>query len=206
MKKILSVLFLFISSQAGAVPFSTGDVVNIGWSFDTGSGLLEAESTWTVASYSSSEILIDISITNTTSSADFVNAGILSFGFDVEPDATGTLETPGSVFDTIANSVNFPSFQTIDICLFAQNCAGGSQNAGLAIGDNDTLRIALAGTFGNSVDLTTFPIKFQTNIGSYEFGGTDCVDCSTSVPEPGMIALLGISLLSLVGIRRRMKV
>ena len=64
----------------------------------------------------------------------------------------------------------------------------------------DSLQLLLTGNFsGGIADLLFFPLKFQTNQGSYEPAG--CVNGNgCTVPEPGMAGLLLIGLLGLTGI------
>jgi len=218
-KKLILVSLLFLSPQANAIPVSAGSEFDVDWFVDLDDGLtssdLTATSIWTVSSYSSSTIVLDISIFNTTilDPGSLDNAAITAFGFGVSPDATAVLSSAGSVFDMVGEGSgpqqNFPGgFKGIDVCLFADGCAGGNVNNGLQAGDSDSLQVtisALTGTsFGDTTDLLFFPAKFQTSLGSYEPAG--CVDGNncTSVPEPGLAALMAIGLTGIaVAARRR---
>jgi hypothetical protein len=139
--------------------------------------------------------LLSLEITlfnNTTLPANNPNyrADIVSFGFGVTPNATGvTLAQSGNVFNQAevqSKNQNFPGgFKDIDVCVYAgQNCSGGG-NAGLDAGASDTLRLNIAGNFGNtpSVTLSDLALKFQTDNGSFEPAG---------VPEP--LTILGSSM------------
>ena len=214
LKLLVLASLLVISSQVNALLISDGDVFTIDWFVDGSTFVddngdatpsnadLSATSTWTVSTFTATSIVLDISISNTTSLFDgLTEAAITSFGFGVEPDAIATLTTDGSVFDLIGatNNQTFPGgFKEIDVCLFADGCTGGDIKSGLQAGDSDILQITLSGTFGDTAELLFFPLKFQTNLGSYEPGGT--------VPEPSMVVLLAIGLLGMIAARRKIKV
>jgi len=214
MKAIRKLVFmlaaLLLSAQASAIQISsTGDNWTVDWFVDssTTAGLsqdLSATSNWLVSSYSSTQIVLDVSITNTTIlTGSLTNADITSFGFGVSPNASASLLSAGTTFSSAGTGSgpqqNYPGgFDGIDVCIFFQNCSGGSAPSGLRAGETDSLQLLLTGNFGSTTDLLYFPVKFQTNQGSYEPGG--CVegeDCG-SVPEPTILALLGIGL-TLIG-------
>jgi len=185
-----------------------GDSFDIDWLVDSSvlgtSDQLSATGTYTVSSFSTTKIILDVTLENTTLlSSTLTNADILSTGFGVSPDATATLLTAGGVFDSIGSGngpqQTFPGgFKEIDVCVFAQGCSGGSVNSGLHAGDMDSFSIELAGDFSSGeVDLLYFPIKFQTNIGSFEPGGFQ-----GAVPEPTSALLFGVGAL-VVGFRSR---
>lgn len=208
---------LLFASQASAITIGSGDTFTVDWYIDatTTSGLnddLSATSTWTVSSYSSTSIVLDISITNTTLlSSTLTNADIVSFGFGVVPDATGTLLSPGSVFDGIASGSGpqqtYPGgFKQIDVCVYSSGCSGGSVTSALHAGLTDSLQIELTSTtlFGSTIDLLFFPVKFQTSQGSYAAPGCVAGSNCTPVPEPPVPLLLGLGLLG-IGLARRMR-
>ena len=214
MNKLLTLLAaLLLSSQAQAIQITgAGDSWNVDWLVSASStpGLssdLTATSSWLVTSFSASQITLDISITNTTILTGLLtNADITTFGFGVTPDATASIATAGSIFDMVSAGSgpqqNFPGgFKGIDVCIFASGCAGGTVNDALHAGNTDSLKLLLTGNFSaGSADLIYFPIKFQTNQGSYEPAGCVNGNGCTTVPEPGIAGLLLIGLLGITGI------
>jgi hypothetical protein len=210
LQKITTLLAaLLLSAQAGAIQISSsGDSWTVDWLVDASitPGLtqdLTATSNWLVSSYSSSQIVLDVTITNTTILAGLLtNADITSFGFGVAPNATASLLTAGTTFTKVGAGSGpqqtYPGgFKGIDVCIFFQNCSGGSAPSGLRAGETDSLQLLLTGNFGSTTELLFFPAKFQTSQGSYEPGG--CINCGgNNAPEPSILALLGIGL-ALVG-------
>jgi len=211
LQKILISFFAFlISGHASAIMISDGDTFTVDWFVDLADDL-SATSTWSVDFLSSTQIQLDISITNTTIlTGSLTNADITAFGFGVAPDATASFVTggEGSIFDMRSDGngpqQTFPGgFKGIDVCVFASGpCSGGSVNNALHAGDTDTLSLLLTGSFGDTAELLYFPLKFQTSQGSYEPGGCVDGDGCDGVPEPSILALLGIGL-AIIGFNRR---
>jgi hypothetical protein len=151
---------------------------------------------------------IDISNTTDLSAYPDANSAIVSFGFGVNPDASASLVSSGSVFNSVdvgtGGQQQFPGgFKQIDVCVFAQDCSGGDVNGGLQAGDSDSFVLDIMGDFdGNgenatgALTLLDFPLKFQGTWGSFETPGQ-------SVPEPGTLALLGLGLVGLTFAARR---
>lgn len=205
---------LLAGGANAALVDSVGDTFDVNWSFDPDGGgplgALTAEATFTVLSYSNNAAEFDISITNTTNLAGgYVNANVLSFGFYASPSIDGAFSPggEGALFDGLENDVNFPGgFNSIDICLFAaNNCQGGNINDGLTPTSSDSMQILLTalnpGSLNNGLELTAFPIKFQTSEGSFEFAGDDTP--TTSIPEPAALSLFGAGLMGLGLLARR---
>ena len=208
--------------QAG---ISTGDVgqsFTLDWLVPSGTGPLPIDLTATVTfsinafslNSTGNDILsLGINIANTTDLSAYPesNSAILSFGFGVTPDATASIASSGSVFDSIGTgsgpNQTFPGgFKNIDVCIFSAGCSGGDVNSGLQAGSSDSLIINLTGNFdqngtaAGAVSLLDFPLKFQGTWGSFETPGQ-----TKRVPEPGTLALLGIALLGISLTNRRRK-
>lgn len=201
---------LLFSGTAGAVTLTAGQSATISWTGTYASAALNASATFQLTSISSSEAVLSVAIVNnTTSSQPGVNR-LTAFGIDnITPDISFA-EVIQDLSDdddwTPSRNVNFPGFQSIELCLWAgSNCSGGS-NYGLIEGESDSFVLRLTGNFGNSLTFEGFPSKWQAvgvNGRSFEFGGCVVGECGGSVPEPGPLALFGVGLLGLALRQRR---
>lgn len=153
---------------------------------------LTAIGTYNVTSFSSSEVMMNVTIQNTTP-----NYVVSSVGFNTNPAVTASFTSAGSVFTGVANSTNFPSFQTIQVCAFtSNNCSSSTNNLALQPNSSDTFGLKLAGVFSPSLTLSTFAIKFAGGPeGSFEFQG--------KVPVPGTMLLFGVGFALLVAWHQR---
>lgn len=153
---------------------------------------LTATGTYNVTSFSSSEVLMNVTIQNTTP-----NYVVSSVGFNTTPAVTASFTSPGSVFDGVANDTNFPSFQTIQVCAFTSaNCSSSTNAQALQANSSDTFGLKLTGAFSPSLTLSTFAIKFAGGPeGSFEFQG--------NVPVPGTMLLFGAGFALLVAWHQR---
>ena len=218
------------AGEAGGIPVNqsvysvtvddAGDIgssFTMNWAFN-GTDNVSAAGIFTILDYDGSAtgfLNLGVEITNTSSVTVDSNPRILSYGFNTNPDVTALTVTDDSntdvdIFVDSALDVTFPSFQTIDVCVFAQNCTGGAVNGGLASGQTDSMILSMTGDFSssNTFYISDFAMKFQA-INSYELPGQgECTqDCGPppegNVPAPATLALMGIGLLGFVATRRR---
>ena len=155
---------------------------------------------------SDAELLLGLSVTNTTPQPGLTDAGITSVGFGIDPDATSVAFQNGTTrtsFDSAAFGV-VPGFKgVVEICAFtANNCQGGGQGNLLAIGDTDSFVLSILGNFsdeqgGQAVTLNSFATKTQTNVGSFELPGGNGTHPTQTTPEPGTLFLMGSGLAGL---------
>lgn len=142
---------------------------------------LTATAVFEVVELTSNRLVLDVSVSNETASS--FQAAITSFGFGITPTATdvalSVIEGNTATFETVVinqNQQNFPGgFKDINVCIYAaNNCSGGAIMQGLQSGSSeDVFRLEIAGDFGAtpSVSLASFPVKFQTEAGSFELAG-----------------------------------
>jgi hypothetical protein len=163
--------------QVELTPSDIGDSFTLNWLLP-GSGNraeLAATAEVTVVDFTSSTLILDVTLTNATTS-DF-QAAIMSLGLGVNTTLTNVaLSSAGATFNSITPNPNqnFPGgFSGINVCIYAANtCSGGAIFNGLQSGGNsDTVQVTLTGNFASSLTIAAFPIKFQTEAGSYELAG-----------------------------------
>jgi hypothetical protein len=145
-----------------------------------------------VTSFSPTEVLLGVTINNTTP-----NYVVSAIGFNTNPAVTASYISVGSKFDGIGNNVNFPSFQTIEVCAFtSNNCSSSANGQALQANSSDSFGLKLTGLFSPSLTLSTFAIKFAGGPeGSFESQG--------KVPIPGTLLLFGVGFALLVAWHRR---
>jgi hypothetical protein len=153
-------------------------------------------------------ITFNVHFSNTTVlSGATTEAGITTFGFGTNPNATTVTFTdnPDGAFafaEVQTGQQNFPGgFKDIDVCVYSQGCSGGSQGSALAAGAFDDFTLVVNfNPSSSSVAFEPFPIKFQTTQGSFEFGGgasptddTDGASPTDTVPEPSGLLLWALA-------------
>jgi len=196
-------LLLAPRTEAAPITFdSVGDTATINFSFDPAgpATLLTATADLEVAAISATSLTIYVTLENTTAQGIYDNAGLASFGFAIDPDATGVSGSTTGANDDGSDDDRFfgyndddiPSLGQIEVCAYAgNNCNGGPQNDLLAIGETDKFLITVTFPAGNtdaSFDLDFFGVKFQTGCdnqpegtcGSYEFYETGTNETSNN--------------------------
>jgi hypothetical protein len=173
---------------------------------------LTSSATFTLTGVASNSYTFDYSLTNTTSGA--VDSRVSSFAFNTDPSISSASATGAFSYATLDSS--YPNgIGAIDVCFkdaVTGSCAGGG-SGGLLDGETGT------GTFTlnfsqplTSLTLSDFYVRYQSvsgagNITSASGAGTLTSGGSssggTSVPEPGMLGLMGGAAAALVLLRRR---
>lgn len=194
-KRLLSVLSaamfgLLAPNVDAAVINTSGGVLSFTASNIIGNGVNVSATGKITASVVSGNLELAVILNNTTNLLNVGdNTAIMSFGFGINPNATGVSlvnttdnGTAGGGGDlnsaalvTQQGSSNIPSLANLEICAFGVlngNCSGGSVNEGVQAGESDAFKLVLTGTWGSTADIAPLGFKFQGTYGSYEFYGT----------------------------------
>ncbi|MCA1561113.1 MAG: cistern family PEP-CTERM protein, partial [Acidobacteria bacterium] len=202
---IISVAPFVTDARADAISLNAGMTYqfDVLWSMLVSKGgrstTLEALGEFNVTVFDTSADFL-ITLTNDT---ELVSERVHSIGFDTFPDATSLSNPlPGSVFQNFALYQNFPLFRTIDICAWtSSNCSGGARESNLPGGGAaDSFGFTLWGDFSNGMELSNFVIKFQGELGSYQFNGTPTPPIT--VPEydsSASLLLVGMAFVAAFG-------
>jgi len=176
------VLTANVASAAPFVASATGNSTAVSWSKDTGAGVITGTADLLVGAITTTSLELFVKLSNTTTA--FTNAGITSFGFSIDPNATGVAGTSTGSNDTgsdvdafggfgLGKQAKLPALSWIEICAWAgNNCSGGAQKDLLGMGQIDSFVINLSWSSPNAIaqyTLDNFGLKVQTNAGSFEF-------------------------------------
>ena len=176
-----------------------GNTYSVDFADNIPGGTLSGVGSFTVEALTSSDLTLDWTVKNATMNASSgLNPIVLnSIGFYGTNLSSASITSPGSYFKYAYFPGNVDSFNSENVCMTgdSKNCSGG--HSGLLPGSSDSFVLALSGTFGNtpSITLSDFAVKFQTNEGSYEFGGNSL----SETPEPKTLVLFGTALLLALG-------
>lgn len=223
-KRLLSVvtaaaamLGLLAPNVDAAVINTSGGVLSFTASNLIGNGVNVSATGTITSSIVSGNLELAVVLNNTTNLLNVGdNTAIMSFGFGINPNATGVSlvnttdngvtggggDLNGAALVTQQGSSNIPSLANLEICAFAAvpgNCSGGSVSEGVQAGQSDAFKLVLTGTWGSTVDIAPLGFKFQGTYGSYEFYGRfdePRVPPGGRVPEPatGLLVLAAAGL------------
>ncbi len=202
-----------VQSHAVLIAADTGNPLEFEWNYNTGSAALTGSGQMAVSGFNSNTLTIVVTLTNTAPTLGQGGDRLTAFAFGIGPNATGITfqdATDGGMTNAslISNGV-FPSnVPGVEICAFGgPNCNGGA-NGGIWAGTSDTFTLLLSGTWGTGVDIAPIGVRYQTGPGSFTFAASipppPPPPPVTQVPEPSVLALLGMGLFGLaVAVRRR---
>lgn len=198
------------SSRAAAVTVdSVGDsfTVNFGGNVEgvDVSGL-SASALFEVTSISGNTLVMDITLTNTTSVL-WESARVSAFGFDTNPEIVSA-SVDSTVFANVNLGGQFPNgFGSVDLCVInnRNNCNGGA-GGGLNIGGSTVVTLSLS--FENpisAVELENFGVRYQSLTSSaLGFDGDSGTGRpSNPIPEPRSTAMFLLGGLLVAGLVRK---
>lgn len=182
-----------------------------GFADNTAISGLTSSATFKLTGVTATSYSFDYSLTNTTS--DPLTSRVSSFAFNTDPNISSASSTGAFSYTTLGSS--YPNgIGVVDVCFkdaATGSCAGGA-GGGLATGATGTGSLTL--NFSQpltSLTLSDFFVRYQSITGagavtsasgSGTLTTTTTTTGGTSVPEPGMLGLLGGTLIALAFARR----
>ncbi|HKT86129.1 MAG TPA: cistern family PEP-CTERM protein [Novosphingobium sp.] len=209
-------LSLAVPAWADAITLDSGDIgqsfsVNFdGFSNGITIGGLTSQATFTLTSITSNSYVFDYSLANTTSGS--LDSRVSSFAFNVDPTISGASST--GAFSYAVLDSNYPNgIGSVDVCFKggASNSCGGN-SGGVADGQTGTGTLTLSfASAPDAITLSDFFDRYQSISGAGKVtsaSGSGTITSSsssggTSVPEPGMIGILGLGLIGIAVARSR---
>jgi hypothetical protein len=207
-----------------------GDTLDLTWDFDGGGILgpdlipdfptISSTGSLTFSSITTTTVVIDIIIDNTTNPLDNIagfTASIISMGLELDGFSSGVLSIAGSSLDTYdTNNIAGGPGLEVDFCASTDaSCNSGAEVDGIAIGGSDTIQFTLTGVFDPILGLTLRNVatKWQTNYDTLVTPDDPDVTAGNSsfeqpgipagyIPEPSTALLLAFGLMGL-GVRSR---
>lgn len=215
-KKVLQVVALcgglmgIGSAHAAVMLFdSVADTSSILYSTTQDGATLSATVKFTLDSLTAAQAIFGVEVSN-NSSGPGTNR-LMSLGIDIVSPTLNFASASGG-WDATRNTT-FPTFQTVDLCLWdGNNCSGGG-NQGVDAGQIESFALTL-GTTGNFLAGISFTSPYAARFQSVGTQGeafvlTGCIvgtpQCGpTQVPEPASVALVGLGLLgAALALRRK---
>lgn len=211
----LALAFTATPALADAITFDSSNIGTAytlnydGFSDGNTIGGLTAQTTFTLTGISGSTYTFSYSATN-TSGAPITGSRVSGFAFNTNPEITNASSTGAFSYTTVGGT--YPNgIGSVDVCFkdaATGACAGGG-SGGLTMGETGTGAFTL--TFSqpvSSITLSDFFVRYQSisgagNVTSATGSGTQSSTSGGTVPEPGMLGLLGGALIATALLRRR---
>jgi len=174
---------------------------------------LTSSITFTLQQVTGSSYIFDYLVDNTTSGG--LTSNLSSFAFDVDPDISGASVDGAYSFAFVADGQGSdPSYPNqvgqVDVCFKAANSGSCSNGGGVSEGSSGSGSLTLNfDSAASEITLSDFFVRYQGISGAGDVTSatgqstTSSSSSGTQVPEPGMLGLLGLSLLGAGFMHRR---